>query len=57
MIRILAAIACLTATLALAQTVPTSISFNARLADTAGAPITGAHALSFGLFDQASDAA
>jgi hypothetical protein len=40
--------------LSFAQTVPTSISFNARLSDTSGQPITGSHALGFGLYDAAS---
>ena len=57
MTRTLAVIASLAASLALAQNVPGSISFNARLADTAGAAITGAHAMSFGLYDQAAGGA
>lgn len=52
MIRTFAVIAGLTSTLVLAQTVPGSISFNARLTDTSGAPVTGSHALAFGLFSQ-----
>ena len=54
MIRTLAVIACLTSGLALAQMVPGSIAFNARLTDTGGAPVAGSHALTFGLFDQGS---
>ena len=47
----------LLSSLSFAQTVPTSISFNARLSDTGGQPITGAHALGFGLYDAASGGA
>lgn len=54
MIRIFTVVAALTCSLALAQTVPGSISFNARLTDSAGAPVAGSHALGFGLYDQAS---
>ena len=57
MTKTIAVIASLVSSLALAQTVPGSITFNARLTDTAGAAITGAHALSFGLYDTASGGA
>ena len=57
MTKIFAVTACLLSGLVLAQTVPSSISFNARLSDTAGAPVTGTHALAFGLFDAASGGA
>ena len=57
MTKTLAVIACLASSLALAQTVPGSISFNARLTDTGGAPVTGSHALGFGLYSQASGGA
>ena len=57
MTQTLAVIACLTSSLALAQTVPGSISFNARLTDTSGAPITGSHTLAFGLYTTGSGGA
>ncbi len=57
MTQTLAVIACLTSSLALAQTVPGSIAFNARLTDTAGAPVTGSHSLAFALYDQGSGGA
>ncbi len=57
MTQTLAVIACLTSSLVLAQTVPGSISFNARLTDTGGAPITGSHALGFALYDTGSGGA
>ncbi|MDP1825695.1 MAG: hypothetical protein Q8L48_20710 [Archangium sp.] len=57
MTKTLAVIACLTSSLAVAQTVPGSITFNARLSDTGGAPITGSHALGFGLYDSGSGGA
>ncbi len=57
MTQTLAFIACLTSSLVLAQTVPGSISFNARLTDTAGAPVTGSHAMAFGLYTSASGGA
>ena len=57
MSKTLAVIACLTSSLVLAQTVPGSISFNARLTDTSGAPITGSHAMGFGLYDTSSGGA
>ena len=57
MTRIFTVVALLTSALTLAQTTPGSISFNARLTDTAGAAVTGTHALSFGLYSQASGGA
>lgn len=57
MTKTLAVIACLTSSMVLAQTVPGSISFNARLTDTGGAPITGSRSLGFGLYDAASGGA
>ena len=55
--RFFAAVVVLGASAALAQTVPASISFNARLTDTGGAPVTGSHALGFALYPQASGGA
>lgn len=57
MTKTIAVIASLVSSLALAQTVPGSITFNARLTDTSGAAVTGAHALGFGLYDTASGGA
>lgn len=59
MTKTLAVIACLTSSLALAQMddVPGSITFNARLTDTGGAPVTGSHALAFSLYDTGSGGA
>ena len=57
MTKTLAVIACLTSGLALAQTVPGSITFNARLNDTGGTPVTGSHALGFGLYDTSTGGA
>ena len=54
MIRILVVVACLTGSLTLAQSVPGSITFNARLTDSVGAPVVGSHPLGFGLYSQAS---
>lgn len=55
--RLFAVLVSLTSSLVLAQTVPGSISFNARLTDTGGAPVTGSHALSFGLYSQTTGGA
>ncbi|MFO0598173.1 MAG: hypothetical protein U0228_22915 [Myxococcaceae bacterium] len=52
--RSLLVAACLASSLALAQNAPTSVSFNARLADTAGMPVTGSHALVFALYSSAT---
>lgn len=58
MTKTLAVIACLTSSLALAQmNVPGSITFNARLTDTGGAPVTGSHTLVFTLYDTGSGGA
>ena len=58
MTKTLAVIACLTSSLALAQSFTVnSIAFNARLTDTGGAPVTGSHALAFGLYDTGSGGA
>lgn len=57
MLRLITVTAALISSAVLAQTVPGSISFNARLTDTGGAPVTGAHTLSFGLFSQATGGA
>lgn len=57
MTKTLAVIACLTSSLVLAQAVPGSIAFNARLTDTGGAPVTGSHALNFSLYDTGSGGA
>ncbi len=57
MTQTLALIACLTSSLALAQTVPGSITFNARLTDVGGAAVTGSHALGFALYDTGSGGA
>ncbi len=57
MTQTFALIACLTSSLVLAQTVPGSISFNARLTDTAGAAISGSHAMGFALYDTGSGGA
>lgn len=57
MIRTLTVVACLTSSLALSQAVPGSMAFNARLSDTSGAPVTGSHALTFGLYDTLSGGA
>ncbi len=55
--RKLTLVAALLSSVVLAQTVPGSITFNARLTDTAGAPVTGVHALNFGLYSQATGGA
>jgi hypothetical protein len=57
MLRLITLTAALVSSAVLAQTVPGSISFNARLTDTAGAPISGSHTLTFSLFSQASGGA
>ncbi len=57
MIRTLTFFACLSATVVLAQTVPGTVSFNARLADTSGTPVTGAHTLAFALYSQGTGGA
>ncbi len=57
MTKSLAVIACLTSSLVLAQTVPGTITFNARLTDTGGTPVTGSHGLGFGLYDTSSGGA
>ncbi len=57
MIRTFSLVAFVTSSLVLAQTVPGSITFNARLSDTAGAAITGSHAMGFGLYDTGSGGA
>ncbi len=57
MTRKLTFIAALVSSVVLAQTVPGSITFNARLTDTGGAPVTGSHALTFALYPQAAGGA
>ncbi len=53
--RYAVAVAVLSSAVALAQgNVPDRITFNGRLTDTAGQPVTGTHALVFNLFDVAS---
>ena len=57
MVRLLATLTVITCSLSLAQSVPGSITFNARLSDTAGAAVTGSHSMAFGLYDQATGGA
>ncbi len=57
MTQTLALIACLTSSVVLGQNVPGSITFNARLSDTAGTPVTGSHSLAFALYTQSSGGA
>ncbi len=53
--RYAVAVALFTSAVALAQgTVPDRITFNGRLTDTAGQPVSGTHALVFSLFDVAT---
>ncbi len=50
-------LAALVSSVVIAQTVPGSVTFNARLTDSGGAPITGSHSLGFALYPQASGGA
>ncbi|MFO0598071.1 MAG: hypothetical protein U0228_22405 [Myxococcaceae bacterium] len=52
--RLLTVVIAMVASLAMAQNAPSTVSFNARLTDTGGNPVTGSHAMVFALYAAAT---